>query len=343
MKKFKLGLMLILLLVFMAACGSQETQGDNGSSESKSDKKEVITLKAGGVSSPKAPTSKAIEKFAELVKEKTNGEVVVDFYPAEQLGDGNTQVDNLRSGLQDIFASDVGYFAGLQKDFNILGMPYLFKDHDQFKSFLQSPVFKDMEEKLLETNEIRVLANNWARLPRIMISTKPVETPDDVKGMKVRVPDIPIFIKHVERLDASPTPVAWGEVYMGLQQGVIQAENPTKDTIFSSKFYEVAPYIIELEHTFTTNLAAISEKAYQKLSPEQQKAITEAAVEAGEYHAELVSKEWEEQKGVMKEEGAKFLSPDPAPFREKVLPMADELEKSGLWSEGLLEKVNNFE
>lgn len=326
-----LALVLAAITIIFAGCGS-----DDNSNEGKEGK---VVLKAGGISAPEAATSKAAERFVELVDEKTNGEVEVDFYPSEQLGTADEQIDNLLSGTQDMMVVTFDWLEALEPNYNILSTPYVFRDMDHFKKFLESPVNEEMEQALVENHNIKVLANNLYRLPRVFQSTKPIETPEDIKGMKIRVPDIPVFIKHAEQLEAVPVPIAWGETYLAFQQGLADGHDPTMETIYSAKFHEVAPYIAELNHSFSAAYITIDNRVFEELSEEHQNALIEAAQESGLYHDELVQQELDDARDMMAEEGAEFSTPDRKPFEDKVLPLAEELEKSGLWDEGLLEEI----
>jgi len=335
-KKIFYFLFLISIFTTLTIAGCSSNGEDNN-------EEEVVTLKMGGISPPESMSTKGGEKFADLIAEKTNGEVEVDFHPAEQLGSGNDQIDNLVSGSQDMMAVTLDFLADLEKDYNVFSMPYAFDDLEHFETFLDSEENKEIEEKLREENGIKVISNDWFRAPRVYESTESIEMPEDIKGMKFRVPDIPVFVKHAEQLEAASTPVSFGETYSAFQQNLVDIHDPTLETIHSSKFYEVAPYIIETNHAFSSMYTLIRDEVYQDLSEDQQKAIDEAADEAGEYYNDLIEKELDEEKEDMKDEGAKFIEPDREAFKEKVLPMGEELEKEGTWSEGLLEEIRDMQ
>jgi len=331
---FFLFLTSILIVFVIAGCSTDD--------EEESDSTEKITLKMGGISPPESMSTKGGEKFAELIEEKTNEEIEVEFYPAEQLGSGNDQMDNLVSGSQDMMAVTLDFLADLEKDYNVFSMPYAFDNLEHFETFLNSEENKEIEEKLREENGIKVISNDWFRAPRVYESTESIEKPEDIEGMKFRVPDIPVFVKHAEQLGASPTPVSFGETYSAFQQNLVDIHDPTLETIHSSKFYEVAPYIIETNHAFSSMYTLIRDDVYQDLNEEQQQAIDEAADEAGKYYNDLVDKELDEEREEMEEEGAEFVKPDREAFKEKVLPMGEELEKEGTWSEGLLKSIRDM-
>lgn len=278
------------------------------------------------------------------MNEKTNGEVKIEFYPAEQLGTASEQVDSMETGTQDIVISTLDWLSALEEDYNVLSMPYVFNDMEHFKKFLNSPIHQEMKDNVLENHGIRVLADNLYRSPRVLETTVPIETPEDVKGMKLRTPDLPIFIEHVKQMEAIPVQIAWGETYLGLQQNLAKGLNPTMETIYSSKFHEVAPYIAELNHSFSSAFILMADSPYQKkLDSEQQKAVKEAAIEAGEFHDEIVKEQLAEEKEQMIDEGATFTTPDRELFKEKVLPMAEKLEEEGMWSKGLVEKIQQLD
>jgi tripartite ATP-independent transporter DctP family solute receptor len=327
---------LVMMLIF-TGCSKQQTE----TSEPGEKQEEIkpIVMKVGGISPPTATVSMASEKMCELVEQKSDGRLKLEFYPAQQLGGPEAQLENLRSGVQDILIVAGEWAATMEKDFNIMAMPYVFKDVEHISLLFESEKGKAMFQRLIDNFGIRVIGYDWWRLPRTIISVKEVTKPEDVVGIKFRVPDIPIMIEHVKQLEASPTPVSWTELYMALKQGVAMAENCTLETIYPNKFHEAAPYIADLNFAYSNTMAFMAEDSYQKLSPELQGIIVEAAKEAGQYYNEITQASWETDKLKIEEEGGIFVDADWDAFAAKVLPMADRLEKEGLWSEGLADYV----
>lgn len=335
----------IIILIFSVGCSSDSGNSNSSNTDNQSSNnentEETIVLKAGTAFNPEDVGTKAGHEFVNLVKEKTEGKVEIDFFDSEQLGSGNEQLDNLKTGTQDIFLGS-DYFATLEPDYNVLSMPYAFDDIDHFKKFLESDIHDEIKDRMIDNHGIRVIADNLLRSPRVMITTEAIETPEDVKGMNIRTPDIPVFVSHMEQLGATPVTVDWGELYMALQQGLVKGENPTLDSIYAPKLHEVAPYISELNHSFSSNFIVIREESFQKLNDEMQQSIIEAANEAGVFHEKLINDLLVEQKEMLSEEGAIFSTPDRELFKEKVLPMADKLEEEGIWTKGLVEKIQSI-
>lgn len=332
-------LILVIALVLPGCAGQQDSKQDSKPAESK---EAPIVMKVGGISPPDSPHSIGSAKFTELVTQKSNGRIKAEFYPASQLGGPEAQLENLRSGTQDIIIVSNEWISTMIKDFAIMGMPYAFRDVQHLKMFFDSEEGQKLFQRLIDEFGIRIVDYNWWRLARTMISVKPVATPADVKGMKIRVPDIPIFIEHVKQLEASPTPVAWAELYMALKQGVAAAEHCTYDTIYPNKFYEAAPYITDLNFAFSGNFVYMAESTYQKLPPDLQKLVVDCAKEAGDYYTKLIEDSWASDKQKIEQGGGKFIHADREAFAAKVIPLGKKLEEQGMWGQGLLDYIQNL-
>lgn len=344
MKKYLLLTFVFLLVLFMVACSSDGTAGQSqNDSDGEGSGEEVITMKAGSINSPTSIASIVANEMVESIDEATDGKVKIDYYDSEQLGNGEAQLENLRTGLQDMAVSDPGWLSALDKDINVLGMPYAFRDISHMEAFLNSPLFDEIKNKIIDEWGVRILATNWYRAPRVLQTTKPIETPDDVEGLAWRVPDIPMFVEHAKQMGATPTPIAYGEVYMAFQQNLVEGHDPTLEEVYPMKFHEVAPYMLETESTYGNIFILMSEDSYQKLSSEQQEILLEETEKAGEQHVKLIEEQLSEHREIMMEEGAEFLEGDREAFREKVIPMVEKMEAEGLWSEGLFEKIQEIE
>ncbi|MFA1820130.1 TRAP transporter substrate-binding protein [Virgibacillus oceani] len=347
--KVPLVICFILLILFTVGCSSdsaadnaQNDSNEEGSGE-ESGQGEAITMTAGSINNPTSVASIVANEMVDSIAEATDGNVQIEYYDSEQLGNGEAQLENLRTGLQDMAVSDPGWLSALDKDINVLGMPYAFRDIDHMEAFLNSPLFDEIKNGIIEEWGIRILATNWYRAPRVLQTTELVETPEDVEGLAWRVPDIPIFVEHANQMGATPTPIAYGEVYMAFQQNLVKGHDPTLEEVYPMKFHEVAPYMLETESTYGNIFILISEESYQKLSSEQQDILIEETENAGDLHVELIEEQLNEHREIMMEEGATFTAGDRDAFREKVIPMVEKMEEDGLWSEGLFEKIQEIE
>lgn len=306
---FKVG---IIFIIILAGCSA------NVSSE-----KDVTTLRLGHIQSEDHAWHKGSEKFAELVEDKTNGSVKIDLYPSSTLGDDRDLVEGMQIGSVD-FALVAGVMSNFYEEYSILELPYLFEDQDHLEEFLYGEGGEELQEKTLGETGVRGL-EFWVRSPRELTASKLVESPSDLKGIKIRVPNIEASVKGWESMGANPTPMNFSEVYSSLQTGVIDAQENPIPFIASSKIQEVQDYLINTDHVYGYVQLLMSDKTYEKLNESEQQAIEEAALEAREYQNDVAEEQEEESLEMIKDEGVEVIDVDQDPFREKVQPINEKL------------------
>ena len=302
MKKLSLVLLLVFSLVTLAGCGGTSTKSDAGSA------KKPITLKLGHIQSETDLWQLGAKKFAELVEKKTNGEVKVQVFPNSTIGNDRDMTEGLQMGSVD-FALVAGVLGNFEPSLQIMEMPYLFKDEAHLRKVIYGPVGDELLDKLLKSSNIRGLSF-WERGPRQLTTNKPVNSLEDIKGVKIRVPEIPPMVTAWKAMGANPTPMAWGEVYTALQQNVIEAEENPVPYIHAGKIYEVQKYIAMTNHKYEYVIMAMSNKTWEKLTPDQQKAVSEAAKEATEYENKLVTEKTNDLFNDLQAKGMKVTKPD---------------------------------
>jgi len=302
----------------------------------------TVVLKAGGISPPTADVSIAAVRFCKLVEEKTKGKVKVEFYPASQLGNGPSQLENVTSGVQDFFISSFAWVTRQVKDFSIMQLPYAFRDHEHLTKFMEGPVGRRLRQELIKKWNTRIISYNWWRLPRVIFAKKPIFKLEDLKGLKFRIPALPIWAKYVKAWGATPTRIAWGEYYLALKQGLVDMGESCAENIYNMKFYEVAPYITMINFTYDFQYVAMNETRFQSFPPEIQKAIIEAGREAGDYFSNRVRSQFEKDKKKMMDEGAAFIYVSTKPFEAKIPELAKQLEKENFWTKGLYQKIQQI-
>ena len=232
------------------------------------------------------PTTQAAYKFAELVEQKTDGRIHIDVYHGGQLGDEKAVIEQLQFGAIDFTRVSISPLAEFDKSLNVLQLPYLYKDAAQMWRVLEG----DIGENFLKgVEKAGLIGLSWfdAGARNFYNSKKPVTKLDDLKGLKIRVQESQLMMGMVAALGASATPMAYGEVYSGLQTGVIDgAENnwPSYDSV---SHYEVAKYYVLDEHTRVPEMQMVSKITWDKISPEDQKIIKECALESAKLEREL--------------------------------------------------------
>ncbi|MDD3935303.1 TRAP transporter substrate-binding protein [Rhodoferax sp.] len=270
--------------------------------------KKPIVMKLGHVQNESDLWQLGALKFAELVDAKTKGEVQIKVFPNSTIGNDRDMAEGMQIGSVD-FALIAGVLGNFEPSIQIMELPYLFKDETHLRKVMYGPIGDQLLDKLLKSSDIRGLAF-WERGPRQLTTNKPVNSLNDIKGLKIRVPEIPPIIAAWKAMGTNPTPMAWGEVYTGLQQNVIEAQENPIPFIHAGKIYEVQKYIAMTNHKYEYVLIAMSNKAWLKLNPEQQKAVKEAADEATKYENKLVFEKSDNLLKDLQAKGMKVTKPD---------------------------------
>lgn len=285
----------------LAACGSTATTDtatadststaaatDDTASTATTPAEGAITINVGYENATTEPAAKAVEKWKELVEEKSNGSIVLELFPNSALGKKNDLIDQMIMGENVITVADGAFLADYGvPDFGIFYAPFMFDDWDEEWAVIDSDWYADLCDQLADKGGLRVLSSNWIYGQRDIMSTKPIKTPDDLKGQKLRVSSNDLSITSFNDLGASAVGMDMGDVYQALQAGTIDAvENPVV-SLANRSFQEVAKYVVRDGHILATSMWICGESFYQSLTPEQQQILTECADEAGLYNNEL--------------------------------------------------------
>lgn len=248
-------------------------------------------------------------KFSELVQARTKNQVQVHVFPGSQLGNEMDLAQGAQMGTLDLFWGDVAVYASYVKEFNVFNAPLVFKDTKHWGAVVKGPIFDGLADQLLKKAGLRVLARHWMGERYVLTRNKAVATPDDIKGLKIRVPDIPMYTSSFKALGAIPTPINYSEVYLSLQQGVVDGmENPV-GLIRAMKFYEVAKYLTLVPWNNAVNVLVINESVFQRLKPEQQKILRDAGRESEPYLEDLMTKEADECLKLFESKGVTLVQP----------------------------------
>lgn len=296
------------------------------------------TLKYGHNTKEIQPTGKAALAFAEMVKKKTNGEVIVQVFPNNQLGNNKQMVDNLRQGALDMCTVGLGGLAYLNDAFMTMQLPYAFRSQEHIQKVVSGPIGQELKAEFAQKHGILLLAQDWDRMPRHIAGRKPIKTLNDLKGFKVRAGTL-AAINGFKALGASPVDISLNEMYLALQQGVADgAELPT-DYIYEYSIYEVSKYFNQTYHTYGTQMLGINKRVWESLKPDHQKAIQEAAAEAGTYNNQLDASLHGDYVAKLKKAGIVFVDTDVESFRKAIAGQIGEIAKN--WKDGakLFERI----
>jgi len=228
----------------------------------------------------------AAEKFNELLKAKTNGALDAKIFPDSTLGAFQAAISGVRGGTIDIAVSGSANFSGLVPLVGIFDIPFLFKDTEHAYRVLDGKVGQSMLDKL-DAIGLKGLAfwdNGWRELTN---NVRPVKVPADVKGLKVRTTGSPVHIEAFKELGANPVPMPLAELYTALEMKTVDAQEHPLGVLWSAKLYEVQKYLSLTNHAYSALILVMNKAKFDALTPAQQKAVIEAAHEAGKYQRKL--------------------------------------------------------
>ncbi|WP_158735829.1 TRAP transporter substrate-binding protein [Alteribacillus sp. YIM 98480] len=323
MKKFLMQTALIgLSATVLAACGGDETQDEASGNEGGGDGEEII-IDFGHGSAESNVRHEAAVKFKEAVEEESEGAISVDIFPNEQLGSEPEMIENVSLNNLDIALAGAGIYTQYNDLIGAVELPYLFEDYEHAWEVLDGEVGDLVSEPLLDDN-IRILSFFENGMRHVTNSSHPIESPEDLSGLSIRTPEADVSIETINAMGASATPMAFGELYLALQQGTVDGQENPLANIHASSFYEVQDYVSLTGHQYSALPMAISDEFWNSLSEDHQSIIEEAASEAAQFHRESVRDEDEELLKELEENGMEANEPDTEPFAESVESVYDE-------------------
>lgn len=287
---------------------------------------------------PDSPLGKAATKFADLVKEKSAGAVIIDVFPASQLGNEKDIIDGVEMGTINFTLAGTAEWAKREKAMKIFEAPFVYRDREHLLKFYESQAGQDVIGKLTKKSGVRSLGFLYYGTRNVTTGKIAAKTPADLNGAKLRCPDQPLYVETVKAMGANPTPMAFSEVYLALQQGAVDGQENPPATIVNMKFYEVQKYMIKTGHIIAGVMLWTKDSFFSKLPAETQQVIAAAAKEAmawGNDYAFNLEDDYLNKLG--HEFGMTIIEPDKQAFTEAAQPLLEKYEKE--WGEGLLEKV----
>jgi TRAP-type transport system periplasmic protein len=300
-----------------------------------------LQLKINTISASDSPWHKAMLRFGEIVKTKSKGGIEVLVYADGQLGDISQTLTAMQMGTIDMGYFGLGSAIYLKpySAVSIIYVPYLFKDKVQATRILNGPIFKEMYDKAAKESGVRVFSAYGARSPRAIQTTKgPIQKPEDLKGMKLRIPGMEIFLATFRALDVKPTSLPMTEIYMALQQGVVEGQDNGFDLAMPLKFHEAAKFWCATDHVYEMTGWFISEKLWTKLTAEEKGIFLQAAEEAGQLATDLVEKLDMDSIETLKKTGCTYTVPDKEAFKKVWADVYKQFEGK-TWPEGMVEKI----
>ncbi|WP_419775952.1 TRAP transporter substrate-binding protein [Peribacillus frigoritolerans] len=321
-KRLAVGVLLPSLLL-LSACGS----GKNESASADGIQKR--TIKAGIGNSKMHPQGKGMEKFKELVEEKSGGKMKVQNFFDATLGDDQKMTEALQGGLQEVTVPSTSPLVGMIKEFGIYDFPFVFNNEEEAYTVLDGAVGKKLLDKLPEHDLVGL--GYWENGFRNLTNSKhPVKTAEDFKGLKLRTMQNEVHLDAFSKLGANPSPMAFSEVFTALETGTVDGQENPLATIQTQKYNEVQEYLSLTNHVYTPFVFLVSKKFWDDLSEQEQEIMSEAAQEAGKYQREVNQKENEKALNYLKGEGMKINEVEPEEMekmKKAIQPVTDEYAK----------------
>lgn len=275
---------------------------------------------------PTHPVHKGMEFMAQRLAEKSNGQLTIDIYPSGQLGSEQQCVELLQIGSLAITKVSAAVMESFTPKFKALGLPYVFRSKEHSFNVFDGEIGKEL---LLGTEEywIRGLCFYDAGFRSFYTIDKPINTPDDLNGLKIRVMKSQSAMEMVKALGGSPTPISWGELYTALQSGVVDGAENNAPSLYTSHHYEVCKHYSLDEHTCVPDVLIISTKVWNSLTEQEQKWLQEAADESVPVERKYWDESVKESLRIVQEAGVTIHRPDKSKFAAKVQGLLDKYKQ----------------
>ncbi len=283
-----------------------------------------ITLRSSDTHPDGYPTVEGVKAMAAEVKDKSGGRICIEVFPSSQLGEEKDTIEQTQFGVIDMVRASFGSFNNIVPTAQLMSLPYLFRSEDHMHKVMDGPIGQDIA-KDFEAKGLVPLAYYDGGSRSFYNSQKPIQSIDDLKGMKIRVMQSDVFVDMMQALGANATPLPYGEVYSSIQTGVIDGAENNWPSYDSSGHFEVAKYITLDQHLMVPELVAISKMAWDKLSPEDQAILRTAAQNSAQVQRKL----WAEQEKKSEEKviaaGSQVIRDiDKTPFIEAMVPVYEK-------------------
>ena len=297
-----------------------------------------IVVKYATTVAPDHPNNLAALKFAEIVNRDSKGQVKVEVFPAAQLGNEKELIENTMIGSINLFQVGPGALSLFQSEFGIFDCPYIFRDFDHMMKTAKGDVGKELSAKIEKSRGVRVLSLGFYYGARhLTTKNKAVKEPADLKGMLIRGPDQPIYLEAIRAMGATPTPVAFSDLYMALRQGVVDGQENPIPTIYSYKYYEAQKFLMLTGHMIRTIAVGANAKWFDGL-PEDVKALfARAMAESEKFNNDLVHQQEKELLEKLKGLGMTVVQPNVEAFRVAAKDIPKKFEDK--WGKGLYERI----
>jgi tripartite ATP-independent transporter DctP family solute receptor len=268
---------------------------------------------------------------AEEIKKRTAGRYEIGVFPASQLGNENQINEGLGLGTVDIIYTGTSFAGSIHKPLSISGAPFMMRDFAHWKAYRDSPLFRDISKGYEDKTKHKIVALTYYG-ERMVTANKEIKKPEDMKGMKLRVPPAPLYLMLAKSVGANATPIAFAEVYLALQQGTVDGQENPLPTIMAKKFYEVQTHVMLTAHITESLLTIVGATTWAKLSAEDKKVFAEVLAEAAAKASEDIRTAEQKTVDELKKLGKNVVQVDREAFRKAAVALHNDASAGAGWS-----------
>ena len=272
------------------------------------------------------------------IKKRTNGKYDIEVFPLSQLGNENQINEGLGLGTVDLIYTGVNFAATTYKPLGITGAPFILRDFDHWKAYRDSKLFADLAKGYDDKSKHKIVAITYYG-QRMVTANKEIRKPEDMKGMKLRVPPAPLFLMFTKSVGANATPIAFAEVYLALQQGTVDGQENPLPTIMAKKFYEVQSHIILTGHITESLVTVVGNHVWSKLTPDEQKIFQDVLKQAASNATDAIAASEKTLAGEFKKLGKTVVEPDREAFRKAAIPLHNDPSAGAGWTQAQYDEL----
>lgn len=351
MKKLTALLLALAMSLALVSCGGGNNGGNNGGAANNGGGAASngggnaggsgaveYSLKLGHSDTTSNLLHISLQNYADYVKEQTNGRVEITVYAAEQLGSNAEMAEMLEMGSLDAMAMPQGQLATYAPKLNTLGLPFLFPDYDSVYKVLDSEIGDELVADLANRNMIQLAY--WENgLRQVTNSKRPIESPADMAGLKIRTPEDSMTIAIFNALGASPSPLAFSELYLALQQGTFDGQENPVSNIYANNFQDVQKYISITNHKYECKNVIFSLTTWNKLPEDIQQVLLEGAKIYGAEHRKAIVDSADSQLAELEAAGMQVSRPDTSAFQAATASVYDDFYAQNDWAKDLVDRI----
>ena len=269
---------------------------------------------------------------ANEIKKRTNGKYDIEVFPLSQLGNENQINEGLGLGTVDIIYTGASFAGSIYKPLSITGAPFILRDFDHWKAYRESKLFRDLAKGYEDKTGHKIVAILYYG-QRHVTANKEIKKPEDMKGMKLRVPPAPLYLMLAKSVGANATPIAFAEVYLALQQGTVDGQENPLPTIMAKKFYEVQSHVMLTGHIIESLLTIVGTHVWSKLSDADKKVFDEVLVQAAAKSSDQIRESEQKIADQLRQLGKTVVQVDREAFRKAAIPLHNDASAGAGWSQ----------